>query len=58
MSDPGQYAETVASYNKSIAINPDYAKELVNRGIALKVLNQQEEAVAASSRVFCDTKGK
>jgi tetratricopeptide (TPR) repeat protein len=51
LSDPGQYAEAIASYNKSIAINPDHAKELVNRGIALKILNQQAEAVAASSRV-------
>ena len=45
---PGQYAEAVASYDTSIAIKPDYIEEWYDRGIALKILNRQEEAVAAS----------
>jgi tetratricopeptide (TPR) repeat protein len=32
----GRYAEAVGSYDKAIAINPDYAEAKLNRNLALK----------------------
>jgi len=52
----GRYEEeeAVASYDRAIALKPDYPDALVNRGDALLELKQLKEALASyESRAVC-----
>lgn len=51
-ADLGRYAEAVASYDKAIAINPDYAGVWNYRGIALGKLGRHAEAVASFDKAI------
>jgi tetratricopeptide (TPR) repeat protein len=42
-----RFAEALASYDKALAIRPDYATALNNRGTALTALKRSEEALAS-----------
>ena len=47
-----RYEEAVASYDKAIALNPNYADAFGNRGNALKELRRFDEAVASCDRAI------
>jgi len=48
LSKLGLHAEAVNSYDKAIAINPNYPDAWINRGIALCELSRSSEPVATS----------
>jgi tetratricopeptide (TPR) repeat protein len=48
----GRYEEAVASYDRAIAINPDYVDAWHNRGNALFRLNRKKEAVASYDKAI------
>jgi tetratricopeptide (TPR) repeat protein len=48
----GRFAEAVASYDKALAIKPDYVEALNNRGHALTKLKRLEEAVASYDKAL------
>jgi tetratricopeptide (TPR) repeat protein len=47
-----RYDEALASYDKAIALKPDYANAHFNRGSALKQLNHFEEALASYDKAI------
>ena len=50
--DLKRLAEALASYDKAIALKPDYAEAYNNRGIALQGLNRPEEALASYDKAI------
>ena len=51
-SGPQATKEALASYDKALAIRPDYAKALDNRGLALQDLKRPEEALASYDKAL------
>ena len=47
-----RYAEALASYDKALAIKPDYVDALNNRGNALRALKRHEEALASYDKAL------
>ena len=47
LHEQGKLEEVMASYNKALAIKPDYAEVYNNMGIALKEQGKLEEAIEA-----------
>ncbi len=47
-----QPEEALASYDKALAIRPDYADALFNRGVALQDLKRPEEALASYDKAL------
>ena len=47
MADLRRYAEALASFSKALALKPDYAEALNNRGTALEELKRHAEALAS-----------
>jgi tetratricopeptide (TPR) repeat protein len=48
----GQYTDAVTSYDKAIAINPDYAEAWFNRGVTLTYLGRHSEAVTSYDKAI------
>jgi len=48
----GRREEALAYYDKALAIKPDYAEALFNRGIVLRDLKRPAEALASFDRVL------
>ena len=48
----GASPEALASYDKAIALKPDFAEAYNNRGIALRNMNRPEEALASCDRAI------
>ena len=44
--------EALASYDKAIALKPDYAEAFNNRGIALRQLKRFDEALASYDKAI------
>jgi len=44
LANLARYSEAVISYDKAIAVNPDFADAWYNRGIALEKLGRYSEA--------------
>jgi tetratricopeptide (TPR) repeat protein len=51
-ADLGWYTEAVASYDKAIAIDPNFAEAWYNRGIALHYLKRYSDAVASYDKAI------
>jgi protein O-GlcNAc transferase len=47
-----RYEEALTSYDRAIAIKPDYAEAYYNRGNALQELKRLEEALASYDRAI------
>ena len=47
-----RHEEALASYDKAIALKPDYAEAYNNRGNALKDLKRHEEALASYDKAI------
>ena len=47
-----RFEEALASYDRALALKPDYAEALNNRGIALQELKRLEEALASYDRAL------
>ena len=52
LKDLGQFEAAVASYDRAISIQSDFAEAYSNRGLALKELNQLEAAVASYDKAI------
>ena len=48
----GHYEEAIASYDKALAIKPDYPKAWFNRGVALGNLGRYEKAIASCDKAL------
>ena len=46
-----KFPEALASYDRALALKPDQADILDNRGTALKMLNRLDDALASHERV-------
>ena len=47
-----QYENAIASYDRAIAINPDYPEAWYNRGISLNKLGRYSEAVSSCDKAI------
>ena len=52
----GQFTEAVASYDKALAINPDYAEAWKSRGKALGNLDRVSEALTSFDKLIYQTR--
>ena len=52
LQDLKRFEEALASYDKALAIRPDYAEAYSNRGIALQDLKRFEEALASYDKAI------
>ena len=48
----GKYTEAVASYDKAIAIDPNYTTAWINRGVALGNLGQYSDEIASYDKAI------
>ena len=48
----GRLDEALASYDKALALRPDYAEAFNNRGVALKALGRLDEALASYDKAL------
>nr|WP_302850061.1 tetratricopeptide repeat protein [Sphaerospermopsis torques-reginae] len=47
-----KYEEAIVSYDKAIAIKPDYHEAWYNRGVALDKLKKYEEAIVSYDKAI------
>ena len=52
LNDLKRHEEALASYDKAIALKPDYAEAYNNRGTALNDLKRHEEALASYDKAI------
>ena len=50
--DLNRFEEALASYDRALAVRPDYAKAFVDRGDTLRELKRFEEALASYDRAI------